>query len=366
MNEKKLSANRMNARKSTGPRSANGKAKSSRNSLRHGLLAQSPIISGVESRKQWEGHRDAVLESFGPLDYPHKLLAIQLAVSLWNLWRADRIEAKMAETAVAVAESELEQRTDKPSDPATARVEAQRESMILGLLNELSSETNDEEGVDRHLAVATLWALWRELPSTIDVLHVPGIPDDDVQFNAFDHWTLGLLRQAAKVYAAAAGLTPDVLMTECISSVSRKRESAEAEESNLVDRGKRWELILAHGRMLLQADARDKWARYKSNLERSSFRILHELQRYQASRSGVVVTPPVAIDMDVTLDSNGSLVGLQKHMRTRKRSHCEDVPDSPSSQAPKIGSGTAIPNASNASETTNNDEGAQPGFGKDE
>lgn len=152
MSEKKLLANRMNARKSTGPRSSSGKAKSSRNALRHGLLAQSPIISGVESRKQWEGHRDAVLESFGPLDYPHKLLAIQLAVSLWNLWRADRIEAKMAETAVAVAESELGQRTDKPSDPATARVEAQRESMILGLLNELFSETNDEEGVDRHLA----------------------------------------------------------------------------------------------------------------------------------------------------------------------------------------------------------------------
>jgi hypothetical protein len=238
--------------------------------------------------------------------------------------------------------------------------------MIIGLLNELSGETNNEEGVDRHLAAATLLALWRELPSTNEDLHIPGIPDDDAAFNAFDHWTLGLLRKAAKVYAAAAGLTPEALMTKCISSVFTKREDAESEESDLVERGKRWELLLAHSRMLLQTNVMDKLARYKSNLERSFFRILHELQRYQASRCGAVVTSPIAIDMDLTLDSNSSsLAVLQKHVRSRKPSNCEDVPDSTSSQAPEIGSGTATPNSSHASESANNDEGAQPGFGKD-
>jgi hypothetical protein len=44
ISEKKIFANRMNAKKSTGPRTASGKARSSMNSLKHGLNASKFII----------------------------------------------------------------------------------------------------------------------------------------------------------------------------------------------------------------------------------------------------------------------------------------------------------------------------------
>lgn len=41
--EKQIAANRANAKKSTGPKTAAGKAKSSRNALRHGLSSPLPL-----------------------------------------------------------------------------------------------------------------------------------------------------------------------------------------------------------------------------------------------------------------------------------------------------------------------------------
>ena len=40
---------------------------------------------------------------------------------------------------------------------------------------------------------------------------------------------------------------------------------------------------------------------YESNLERSLFKILHEIQRLQAARSGAVVPPPAALNVDLTI-----------------------------------------------------------------
>ena len=51
--EKQTAANRENAQKSTGPRTAEGKARSSQNALKTGIDAQSEIIRG-ESREKLE------------------------------------------------------------------------------------------------------------------------------------------------------------------------------------------------------------------------------------------------------------------------------------------------------------------------
>src|ERR1700733_10477336 len=101
-------------------------------------------------------------------------------------------------------------------------------------------------------------------------------------------------------------MTPEALLRKCISSAYGNRDAAEEEERDLVERGQRWELLVEREnrtRMLLEPDVLAKVTRYESNLERSFFRTLHELQRLQASRSGAVVPPPVAIIMDVDLST---------------------------------------------------------------
>ena len=49
----------------------------------------------------------------------------------------------------------------------------------------------------------------------------------------------------------------------------------------------------------------DKVSRYETNLERSLFRTLHELQRLRAVRSGAPLLPPAAVDMDLAVHQEG-------------------------------------------------------------
>jgi len=48
------------------------------------------------------------------------------------------------------------------------------------------------------------------------------------------------------------------------------------------------------------SDAFSKLARYEAMLERSFYRALHELQRLQAIRRGHAISPPLAVDVDVS------------------------------------------------------------------
>ena len=48
VSEKQRRANRQNAKKSTGPKTAAGKARASRNALKHGLLAKDVVITGTD------------------------------------------------------------------------------------------------------------------------------------------------------------------------------------------------------------------------------------------------------------------------------------------------------------------------------
>ena len=98
---KKVVANRRNARRSTGPRTAEGKAASARNALRHGILSRSPVIPEVESEAEWQEHLNAVASALAPEGYMEHTLARRIALQTWRLERVRRYE-----TAIAAARIE--------------------------------------------------------------------------------------------------------------------------------------------------------------------------------------------------------------------------------------------------------------------
>lgn len=60
-----IAANRRNARQSTGPRTANGKAKSRLNALRHGLTAENCVLPG-ESCEAFDHLQARLVAEFTP------------------------------------------------------------------------------------------------------------------------------------------------------------------------------------------------------------------------------------------------------------------------------------------------------------
>ena len=51
-------------------------------------------------------------------------------------------------------------------------------------------------------------------------------------------------------------------------------------------------------------------SRYETGIERSLFRALHELERYQAIRKGLSVSPPVVVSVDGLSEADSSLKGV--------------------------------------------------------
>jgi hypothetical protein len=92
-----IQANRLNAQKSTGPRTAEGKATAARNAVKHGLLAEQVVIHG-EDPEEFDRYRAGMLAELAPIGVVETILA-ERAVSLaWRLRRAERLQSAVFAT----------------------------------------------------------------------------------------------------------------------------------------------------------------------------------------------------------------------------------------------------------------------------
>ncbi len=89
--EKQIEANRRNAQKSTGPKTAEGKAASRFNALNHGLRAERLALPH-EDLDEVQAFVDAIVEAIGPSDAVEAELACEVATLSWKLRRAERYE----------------------------------------------------------------------------------------------------------------------------------------------------------------------------------------------------------------------------------------------------------------------------------
>ena len=89
--EKQTSASRENAKKSTGPRTTEGKARASKNALKHGLMAQDAVIPG-EDPGEFDRHLSKLEDTYLPRNYVEKQIVHQIADTMWRIKRLSRIE----------------------------------------------------------------------------------------------------------------------------------------------------------------------------------------------------------------------------------------------------------------------------------
>ena len=86
-----VQANRSNAQKSTGPRTAEGKAVAAQNAVRHGLLAKEVVIKGEDSG-EFEFYRQQMLAELAPAGQMESMLAQRIVGLSWRLRRAERLQ----------------------------------------------------------------------------------------------------------------------------------------------------------------------------------------------------------------------------------------------------------------------------------
>jgi hypothetical protein len=88
---RQIEANRRNAQLSTGPKTEEGKSRSRRNAVRHGLTAET-VIDALESAEDYAAFEIAVTSDYDARTAVEQELILRLASLLWRLRRATAIE----------------------------------------------------------------------------------------------------------------------------------------------------------------------------------------------------------------------------------------------------------------------------------
>ncbi|HEY1206424.1 MAG: hypothetical protein ABSH46_10895 [Bryobacteraceae bacterium] len=133
--DRQIKANQENARLSTGPRTPEGKARSSLNAVRHGLLARDAVLP-EEDRAAHLDLLAALEEEYQPDGPTQTFLVQQLASAQWRLQRFVRIETGFfAARMERVRSNEYEDQLQHEADDATTPEEKYEENTrLLGVL----------------------------------------------------------------------------------------------------------------------------------------------------------------------------------------------------------------------------------------
>ncbi len=133
-----ISANRENAQKSTGPRTEEGKARSSKNATRHGFNSKEFIVA-EDQQEEFASLSKSLRKQVSPLGALEQEVFTQLLHAAWNLRRIRRLEAELAGGDIdPLADASLDGQLDR-----LARYHARFERTFYRAMKELRTlQTN--------------------------------------------------------------------------------------------------------------------------------------------------------------------------------------------------------------------------------
>lgn len=285
---RKREANRKNAQRSTGPRTAEGKAVSALNATHHGLLVVSPVVEALERAEEWEALRGGLVAALRPADALEDLLASRVALAAWRLGRVARYERE----AVALLQEEALDCTAADEAGPVERAEGTADHYaVYAALPGMA----DADAFDPSWAV-TILSDAAETVGADDFPRPEGCPATHEHQESWPGWTAGNVRASLAAMEKREG--EEGILQHMIEWRRAERDKAQAQVGRLttkVERKKR-------ERILPNQDTIEKITRYEAHLERGLYRALHELWRIQAARSGGHVPAPAVLDVDAAVE----------------------------------------------------------------
>ena len=127
--QNQITANRENAKRSTGPRTAEGKSRSAQNSTKHGLLSHSTLLS-IENPDELEKFRVAYYDKFQPVDDTEQILVDLMVDAIWRIDRLHYVDVEIFEKAAKETKAQksslevLSQYTDSRATEIRSRLES--------------------------------------------------------------------------------------------------------------------------------------------------------------------------------------------------------------------------------------------------
>ena len=285
--KKQIAANRRNAGRSTGPRTVLGKAKSSMNSTRHGLLGQFVLIEG-EDPEEFSRFEQGIRADLKPEGTLEESLVDRIVKDSWRLNRHDNIEAALQTNPESLDDNGLGEtlnilrffhdesgrRFDKFPQHVKSLIDIYLAEDKLDPSSMKDSQLAGAEKVARlmdELAKAEQFARVANERNSLELILVKNIIDR-------------LQEAQAAASKASTQRSAEANRTEGKSGAPSTQASISARNARAFARN-RGTIGLA--------------VRYRTKIERSLENARHELQRLQAARHGHVVPPPEVLDVNV-------------------------------------------------------------------
>src|SRR5258708_7517183 len=147
---RQIQANRRNAIRSTGPNTEEGKKRSCRNAIRHGLCAET-VIEIAEDIEDYREFEAAVIADYDAQTAVERELVLRLASLLWRLRRATAIETDLLRIQAQILRDRGDQKRlqgqRERSHPMPLRViEA-----ATSLSDEFAADWNDDNDAPRRV-----------------------------------------------------------------------------------------------------------------------------------------------------------------------------------------------------------------------
>jgi hypothetical protein len=180
ISEKQLAANRQNARKSTGPKTPEGKAIVSQNHIQHGLYSGKVIIHSQhlqESQADYDTLVETLIAELHPEGLIQNLLVRKIANCFWRYRRVinaetahinSNIDHLDADIKLADAIAHLGSSRNDSLDPLAAQVESWEKDK-----NKDKDNRNDNQNVEEEIEVDTETTDTKNMANLVEIRSIP-------------------------------------------------------------------------------------------------------------------------------------------------------------------------------------------------
>lgn len=289
MSPAQLDANRRNAQKSTGPKTAEGKAIAKMNALKHGLLAQTVVVRGHKIKESPHVFRKLCQEfytSLAPVGPLEETLVQQMVQASWRLRRARTAES--GEIALNVDEGHEKRSRINPTlqwalwetwgDPVPAmRESALGNSILIKWLQAVRTQVERHGELTDDAIKIPFHGKPNKLATDLEKLRqqFPSAPPEGVDATAH--------REAMKAKLLSH-------LNEELRLLDWCKEGCEKYERS-VESARQAAAVLPSEATL------DKIMRYEASLERQLYRAMNQLERLQRQRAGEVIPAPLTMEV---------------------------------------------------------------------
>lgn len=287
--EKQLAANRRNALRSTGPRTARGREVSKMNALKHGILSRQVLVEGQhyqEDRTELEALHQRFWDDLQPEGPVEEMLVDQIVTAHWRLRRAMIAESGAIAHSVDSGHRKRSQGTHPVlqwmhwrslGDPIYPMKDCSiGASVLLSYLRPVRADV-EEHGTIRAEAVQELVTRFGGQPNSL---------------------TKSLETLRLQLEQEPHG--PDTarqIKERALAFVDREISSAEFSKERCVEDEEHKDEALKAAAVLPAADTLDKILRYETKLERQMYRAMAQLERIQRMRRGEMIPAPLSVEV---------------------------------------------------------------------